>query len=364
MFSISLIIGGIENICSGREFRSDLLAEMAGYITDEWPEADSVLTLSHGKRAVTARVADGRVEHIGYRIFPDEVRARLLNPLVADFVERYWLTLTLPLQRQKSVAQQLLEDRFTFTAGSPLSVDRIQSDTALVFSCEISPAIVSMTWGNKEKPVCAITFPVNHELILGRRMPENDRRLPDEINSARIPASEPRNLAHDNALPSDTLTSLVVENAGSYIDCALKSERYYIQAPDATLQPVFDSSRPAESIANIFTGCDIPQAAAISFSINHKIFGLREQTIETTLQKFVAYALREGCTPYVGVISLGTGTSPVADVLVIMHNRHAGYNHVLRASVPLNALTAGAGKVTARLNAFVPSSNIKNLFKN
>ena len=115
---------------------------------------------------------------------------------------------------------------------------------------------------------------------------------------------------------------------------------------------------------NLFTGYDIEKAENIRLSINHKIFGFKEQSIETTIPKFIAYSIQNDCVPYVGIVSIDKDNIGEADVLVIMHNGQLGYNHILRVSLPLESISSGKGIAIARLNAFIPSSNIKNLFKN
>lgn len=366
LFSISLICGGIGNICNGMDFRSDQLNEISKHISVEWPNCDSTFTIRYRNHDITVRTSDECVEHIGFYIFPQRLRFGIINPFIADFVERYWLSLTLPLKRQKTVKQQMLEDRFVFQTGSVESIGIIQQDTTMLFSCHVATNLVTMIWGSKEKPVCCITFPVNHELILGRGMIENDRRLPQEINDVRIKQRMVRSLdSTTSSLYADSLSTLWVAGAGSYLDCALKSERYYKLGSDGqSLEPVFDGDRLRESIVNLFTDYDIEKAENIRLSICLKTFGIKEQSVETTIPKFVAYCMQNGCAPFVGIVTMDKDNSGTADVLVIMHNQPIGYNHVLRVSLPLECILNGDGISSARLNAFVPSSNIKNLFKN
>jgi len=364
MFSIPLIFGGIGDTCYAMDFRSDQLEEISNLISIEWLQSDSTFTVKYGKRDVAVRVSDGCVDHIGFRIFSGRLRSEVINPHIADFVERYWLRLTLPLKREKSVNQQLTEDRFVFLTGDVESIDAIQRDTTLAVSCSVTPELVTVAWGSiEEKPLCCITFPVNHELILGRRMLENDRRLPGEINSVKIKDRPTKSMDTASQLTPDVPSSLWIENVGSYLADVLKNERYYTCGADGmSLEPVFDADRCKESIANMFTDYDVEKAREIKLSICHKIFGLKEQQIETTVQKFVAYSMQNGCVPYVGIVSVDKDNSGFANVLVIMHNSQLGYNHVLRATVPLDCISNGDGTCHARLNAFIPSSNIKNLF--
>lgn len=357
---ISLLSAGTAFLCRGMDFRSDRLEKMAEHIDVAWPGRDTVLTVGRGGRDIVIRITDGCVEHIGFNLFGRQ-RPQGIDQRVADFVERYWLSLTLPMKRLRTVRQEMAEERFVFKTGGLESVGAIQRNPSLPFSCEATENLVTITWGDDRRPVCRITFPVNHELILGRGMLENDRRLPGEINAAKIEGNAYANVELTPLSPD----SLWTAGAGSYLDCSLKSERYYkADAEGSAPRPVFDAARSMESVTNLFTGCDIEQADNIRLSIRHIVFGLKEQQIETTVRKFVAYAMQNGCQPYVGIVSDGTGNSSEADILVIMHNSRLGYNHVLRASVPLSCIESGNGTVRARLNAFVPSSNIKNLFKN
>ncbi len=364
MISISLVYGGIENIIHCREFRSDMLEEMSRHLNIAWPGEEGISTVNSGVRDITVRITDGCVEHIGYRIFPDDVRDRFIPPQIADFIERYWLSLSLPMKRLKSVSQQMLEDRFVFSKGGLSTLERLQRDSLLSFSCEIGQGNITVTWGEDPRPVCRITFPKDHELILGRKMPENDRRLASEIRCARIDARADK----DNLSPllsPDTVTSLWVYNEGSYLDCNLKSDRYYRHGDgDSEYIPVFDAGRLPESIANLFTDYDIAEADKIRLVIRQIKFGFEEEMIETTVPEFVAFCKRNGCVPFVGIVSVDDDPAGVADVLVIMRNWNIGYNHLLRVTLPLTCVSTGEGTATARMNAFIPSSNVKNLFKN
>lgn len=365
LLSILLASGGIGNICHGRTFRSDFLEEISKVAPVSMAPGDTAFAIATGARDIAVRVEDGCVEHIGYRIFSVDARSGGINPAIADFVERYWLSLTLPLQRQKSVKQQMLEDRFVFNKGSIASIDNIQHNPTMPFSCHSTKNKVTMVWGDEKSPVCQISFPVDHELILGRKMLENDRRLPLEIKSAKVNVRPVQNIPGRSSARMDSVTALWVNQTGSYLDCALRSDRYYTSGPDGeSLEPVFDIAFPKESVVNLVTDYDIAKAMNIGLSIRHKTFGLDEQVIETTIPQFVAYCMQNGCIPFAGVISIDEGDSGEADILVIMRNQAVGYNHVLRAKVPLTCISTGKGTVRARLNAFVPSSNIKNLFKN
>ncbi len=357
MLSILLLCGGIESDCFGLTFRSDKIEALAKAAAVDLSGRDSSFCTIRNGREITVRIANGEVEHIGYRLFPHGLRDVAVNEAIADFAERYWMELSMPADRKKSVSQKMIEDRFAFVAGGIASVDRIQKNYGCDFSCNVSETLVTMTWGDNSGPFCKIQFPVNHELILGRAMRENDRRLPAEILLASTDVEHGfADSTHFMSDP-DTLSSIYICKSGTYLDCELRSDRYFKNGQDT---PVFDPEFPAESVSNLFTDYDIEASKNIALAISQQIYGLKEQKIDTTVGQFVAYCMQNGCTPYVGIIDLDCNGR--ADLLVIMRNWEIGYNHVLRVSMPVESISAGCGKATARLNAFVPSSNIKNLF--
>lgn len=300
------------------------------------PQTDTVVTFRFQDRDVTLRKADNCVDHIGYRIFPHDARSASIHPLVADFVERYWLQLTLPGKRQRSVKRQMAEDEFRFLIGDLQSISRIQRDTTLTLTSFITESIATITWTKNHKTVCAISFPINHELILGRNMLENDRRLPQEVAAT--------NVGRNAVMPLD---------AGTYIVEELKSERYLEGS-----KPIFNTDKTLQSIANLLTGYDMPQADSIRLDITHRIYGPAEQKWQTSIRQFVGFAMQNGCRPYVGILA---ADSLNADVLVVFHNQPLGYNHIMRVAIPIECIAKGKGTASARLNAYVPASNIKNL---
>lgn len=355
-------------LCSGstghaEEYRSDILCEIAQAIglKPDIAQGDSLYVIKYSNKDVAYRIENDEVSHIGYRIFTDSLH-RHIPRLTRDFVERYWLELTLPLERLKTVETQMAEDGFRFIQGSLSSIDIIQSRQDPALSANITPHKVSMQWGETEAPICAIEFPVNYELILGQKMIERDRRLPSDI--ARWKDVVATQCTIDELQPSDSIAGLFIKHQGTYLTEHLTADRYFtIESEEGNARPVFTPEYQCESLTNLFSGIDIPEAKDISLHLRHQIFGLKEQIIDTNVHQWVGYCLAQGCRPYIGTISIGMAGENLADMLIIMHNEGAGYNHVLRLTIPLDCLSSRQGQADGRLNAFVPSSNIKNLFK-
>ena len=351
--------------CYAVEYRMDMLEAITKEIGVQVFDNDSIYHIKYGARGVLARVRAGVVEHIGYEIFSADIRKSQIDGSVADFVERYWLSLTLPIKRQRTVSQQLKEDRFVFVKGSVESIDDIQRRQATDFSCNATEKSVDMIWSSGDETLCHISFPVNHELILGRKMLENDRRLPAEIMATRVEYSSTDALMRSSLTEMrDSIVSMWVSKGGSYYLEELTADRYYTNLSSGPIKPVFSASFPRESLINLFSGLDVSKADKIGLRINHVMFGFSKQLIETTVPQFVAYCMSNGCKPYVGIVSLDCDGKGTADVLVIMRNWRIGYNHVLRLKIPVESISTGTGIAEARLNAFVPTANVENLYKN
>lgn len=345
------------------EYRSDILCEISKAIglTPEWGRSDTTRIIKYKNRDVAYRIENDEIGHIGYRIFTDSLHGHIPQ-VTRDFVERYWLELTLPMERLKTVETQMAEDGFRFVHGNLGSIDAIQSQPSLTLSACITPHRASMLWGDPEAPVCTIEFPINQELILGQKMIERDRRLPEQIAKWQCPDSIAPQCRIEELTPSDSIEGLQVQNQGSYLTEYLAADRYFT-IEDGNVMPVFEPAFLCESLKNLFSGIDIPQAKNISLHLRHQIFGLKEQIIDTDVRQWVGCCLAQGCKPYTGVISIGHEGENLADMLIIMHNEAAGYNHVLRLTIDIESVASGQGQTDGRLNAYVPSSNIKNLFK-
>lgn len=346
---------------AGRTYRSDMLQKMAAgmRISDRvnaLPDGDNSFVHTDG-REVNVRIAGGVVEHIGYRLFNPGQKDFLSVPLT-DFLERYWLSLTVPMEELRAADARMREDHFYFINGSVASVDRIQRDSLLMLNFTPTDKMLDVEWSAASGPVCHVVVPVNHELILGRNMPENDRRLCDEIRNADVDSAHTLRYTPDMLERIDS-TSMLVHYGGSYYIDELSANRYFFPSDSGHVAlPVWSGSFPAQSIANLFSGTDIAAAADIPLHIRHVAYG-RIDEFDTDVLHFVAFCLGQGCTPYVGVVSM---TEDEADVLVTMCNTQLGYNHQLRLKMSLPGLSSGAVTATGRLNAYIPISNLKNFY--
>ena len=365
LYSVILIaIWGWTEECvyASNRYRSDLLRDMStvcGFKArmDTMSDGLHYRCLRYKEQPLTVRVKNKEVIHIGYAIFTPAQRLGMDNHVVADFVERYWLSLSLPLKREKSVLAQMVEDRFTVEVGGNSCYTRIIADTTLTVVCNMEmERRYTVEWRKGEHVVCRLVFPVNHELILGRNMLENDRRFVHEIKATQ-PWLDSVHVSEQLLAPVENRPYREA-NHGYYLLNVLLSNRYYI-VKEGEWKPLYDKNFRQQTISNLFTGTDIPEAADFVLTLRQQTYNYTQCFITTTLHQFVCYCIEQGCQPYVGITR---DDGKAMDVVLIMRNVNVGYNHVARLKVNTENLANGKGEIHGRLNAFVPTANIKNLF--
>lgn len=330
-------------------YRSDCLVRIGEILGAEQlaalPDGEYPSLFCHHGYPVTVTKQNDEIVHIGYRFFSREAKDAL-GHLLCNFLERYALEADLPFPREKTVDVQLLEDGMTFLSGNLDSLKTLfQADADGLRIERIGSRRYRFCWSGGE-----LLFPVDAELLTGRSQRENDRRLPAEIQfsslTAPIPAPVSLTLREDGIL---------VKEEDSYYLSSLSANTYY-EKDGCT--PVNDLLLENETLANLFSG--LIADSEIRLRLKMCTYGLTHEYFEASMTALSAYALNNGCIPYVGVIAKD---GEMAEVLVIYRNMEAGFNHVLRVQMPHEVLESGRGTVSARLTPFVPTHSIQYLFE-
>lgn len=334
-------------------FRSDRLETMANALGKAAIVAlpDGVHPLSWAGEPVSVVKNGGTVEHIGYALFSEEQLA-LTGVVIGRFLERYSLEADLPLQREKTVEIQLLEDGVSFPRGGGLN-SLLQLSRTPEHPLRLSQAggrMYLLEWGS-----FAMVFPADAELLLGRTQEENDRRLPEELSNAPAPQMPPIPVLEELSGRPD---GILAEERGWYYLPKLNANRYFVALPDGGLRAVDTPAHPAETIANLLAG--LVDAGTITVHIKRGIYGLRQDYFSIPFRALAGYAQQWGCTPYWGTIALD---EELLEGELILRNEAAGFNHVLRLQVPFTVLAGKEGSIQARLTPFVPTHSLKYLFE-
>lgn len=366
--SALLVLGVLANVCSfaASGFHSNLLQEMAE-VSGIRPQIDKLTdgwyydVFSYKNRPLTVVVNNDEVVHVGYTIFSPMQRG-FVGRDIADFVERYWLSTDLPLKRLKPVGQQMREDRVVFAKGSLPVIDKLQGDSTLSVqtSMDFERRYV-ITWKKDGVTVCALSFPVDNELLSGRNLIENDQRLADDILRARQSPEVQDTIVNGDVLQHSQEHGYYVLPGESYYMDSLTGNRYFRRDKKKRLFHLLNTPEyKFETIANMLTGTDLPQAENYTLTLRQQTYNYQQKIVTTSLRQYVSFCLQNGCTPYVGLIS---ETGNIVEVELVMRNVALGYAHVTKLSFDTAQMGEGRGTVSGRLNAYVPTANVKNLFK-
>ena len=353
-----LLLGTAPQVCRGTEYRTDRLALMARLVGS--PDGIDTLCAPIFKgRVLTVTVDSGRVSHIGYCLFSSKQR-EAFGTTVCNFIERYLLELDLPIMPEISRQERMSIDRVTIIGHADVAA--LCADTTVSIHTQvIYEKGYTMSWQREGRQLCSITFPVEYNLLIGVDMEERERRLPLEL--ARFSSAPQPQIPLCDSLPPLQLRKSWNDNyytlhGGHYLLESLSANSYYSKDTLGHLLPIFSRQLPVESLANLFVIGTIE--GDFRMQVKLRKYGFKTDTLSTTPAQWLAFCRDEGCTPFFGLISMD---DKQADCELIMHCPDKGFNHVMRMKIPLDIISSHMGQLEARLNAYVTSSRIKNLFE-
>lgn len=292
------------------------------------------------------------VTHLGVRLFDPQMK-KDLNPLVYNFLERYLLELCLWKDKQ-TLARKLTDDKVFFTKGSVVDFAKVK-DNSLFSVSRVENKYYEVSWRRNVggSPFLSLAFPIQYELLLGTPQVEIERTVHESI--IRSP--------NFNELSDLSNMSLVKGNV--YVTSPKKFYQlpdvntctYYTKDKNNHYQLICDSLHPRYSAMNIF---HVLTKVNNPVSIEQSIYGFKKLNYVVSLQQWLNYCHAENLTVYTAV---ETEYENGIKVLVIAESKDLGYNHLLSVIVPKDFFTNGKSEFSAKLNAFITTHNVKNLYE-
>lgn len=353
---------------SAERFRyaTDLLANMGerigidSLITDSCSR-DTIVTFDFRDRKARIDVRNDRIEHIGYRIFPDSTRSYTTGP-VQDFLERYTLCADIPLLHEETLNRQLAIDNISFEGMTFDDLKDMGNDSAdYAINC-LDERVYSVTWQRDSITKSTVTFPVNYELLRGTLMVENERRLFEELSDSLILSGYSPDtflIKKEHLTPTWKPNCFIFRGNRFYTDL-LTSDRYY-QMADTSAKSIFkilyDSSYPVESFSNLLTGLDIPND--INVELKMIAYPMETRYLTVPLSRMVRYFLSRGCELFTGLTTLDEKS---ATYVMICKNSAWGYCHSMKITLEINQFEEKKGTGKAKITPYVPLPKIRSLF--
>lgn len=343
------------------------LQQLAATLENDYGlKCDHPQTANLGRnRLVVAEDSLGRIDHIGWEIFPAHIVRENPSP-VYRFVERYLLELYL-CKQLPTPAQRLKEDKVTLRfPGHEQETLRRNIDQRLPhFGTRTSLLVLtdnnyySVSVYEAGEPQFSIRFPIRYELLWGMNKKEAENSFYTNLaHYQSVPARS------NEPLPPDKTEELVAEAdncfvlpGDSYIIGAMNNDCFYRRTAGGIYLPVCDTLRAEASVRNLFL---LPCGEKVTASVKQRLYNRRMLEFDVPLHKLMAFCRAAGCRPYVGI---ETVTDEEVTGTVILMNPAYGYCHQLYFRVPTGILAnLTAYKLQLELYAYVPTHNIGNLF--
>lgn len=345
-------------------YRTDLLkniAEKCGLISRLDTVADGeYFQFAHFKSLpLTVIVARRHITHIGYSLFSPKQR-KGFGEEICNFIERYFLELDIPTREHISTTQRMKEDGVRIIKGN-LNIHQLRyfcSDTTMCINLQtINEREYTMGWRKDSIWQYVLSFPIEYDLLHGTNMDERERRLLEDL---RLTPFIKDSLKIDKYTKikkawQDNYYTIIGE---SYILPNLNTNRYLYKDKEGHYKPIYSKVYPIESLANLFTSNLINNDYILDIKLRK--YGLKTDTLNVPLRNWISYCQQMGCKAFFGIISLEKDN--IATCELIMHNHRMGYNHIMKITFPMSTFDERKGRIQARLNSYVNSSRIKNLF--
>lgn len=360
--AIAIVVGTSLTAIATNGYRTDLLERMAKVMKisarlDTLSNGEYYRHLIYNNRAITIIVNQGKISHIGYSVFTPELRRAIPYP-VCDFLERYALEISLPLERERSVARQLEDDGILFRGGSFDFFKRLESDTTYnVYVENINGKRYSVIWQKDGKESFSVNFPIEYDLIVGTDMIENERRILEDVKACNSDTKKEKGINDSMRLKLSWQGKYYTLPGDKFYVKQLNSNLYYEKERGKGYRLFYHPSFLVESLTNLMTTGAIDNSYDLQIRLVK--YGFVQDTVVVKLNQWINYCLEQGCSGYFGINSVEKN---IADCELIMCNPALGYLHLMRMSVDITTVEERKGLIKARLNSFVNTTRVKYLF--
>ncbi|MBO6144711.1 MAG: hypothetical protein J6O54_05605 [Prevotella sp.] len=296
----------------------------------------------------------GEVEHIGYSLFNQGLTKYNENEKIFRFVERYLLELDLRLD-EVGMQERMHIDQVTLVKGSLDVLRQVtpQTNIALNFE-EIKRKMFRLTF-TLDKNEVVLTIPADRQLLLGANSIELEQMVLRDL--PRMMSLTGENMIQDwsGASVSSAGKTLIVKG-GIYMSNAIRGD-LYLTVKRGKRQLICSPSSATRSISNIMLTGIFPKELPVKFELNE--YSNKRDTLDVTLQQWIAYGKGEQCKFYFGVRSR---TKDVLKGTLFAYNEKLAYTHMLTVDFPLDILKGADTPIRATAYVYIPLQHIADDF--
>lgn len=159
----------------------------------------------------------------------------------------------------------------------------------------------------------------------------------------------------DPGLIEPVRSNIYKQEAGHYQLESVKNISYFIES-DGKFTPLVSSLYPEETVLTL---CTVPTARNYTLRIHQNRYGFETSDYDLPLNTVIEGCIVQGCTPYVGIESIDGNTIRLS---LFMVNEVKGFNHLFQISLDKKILKRDKGVISAILNAYIPTGNVKTMY--
>lgn len=340
-------------------FRTTLLERMlsvVGIAMAELPanaDMDSVAVIK-GKPVHLRTNAWGDVVHIGYSMFNKELVAQYHNPYVFDFLERYLLELDLGLDNRNTQTRMEV-DRVAMVQGNLAQLRSVTPLTDITLSIdEIERKIyrVNCTIATKE---LSITVPANCQLLTGANAIELEQIFSHNVKRfMTITGSDA--VSDWSSMRVSRAENMLVTDGEIYMSKAIRNS-LYLREDNGERKLICSPNAPSRSVSNIMLTGIFSDELPMELVLNR--YGNQRDTLNVTLQQFIAYCKLEGASLYFGIKER---SEQLLKGTLFAYNRNLACTHMLSVDFPLSLLEGQKATIRATAYVYIPVGHIADKF--
>lgn len=300
------------------------------------------------------------ITHIGLNVFNDSIH-KLRKNVLYNFIEREFLKFILSDNLERNA--RFKEDHVYLFSENSIhesellnSPDLIQRFTGNIVGISFIQDSIrcKILFTNSKGEKLGMIFPVNNSIIRGMDKKELDEEIISQLSKDRDNQS-----LHKRNQNCDYL------NKGDLLFC--KGENFYIEnfssdiyykKVNGSLSLVFDKNYVSESFSNLFIS-ELTNNNPITLNFKMKSYANTDKVISLQLNKFLS-KFDDNCKFYFGIED--NNNAHLRGTLLI-YNQELNYLHLLDIRTDAEKLFGNFGQVTGTFYPFIPTDNIKNIFR-
>lgn len=275
---------------------------------------------------------------------------------VYTFIERYFEEIQ-QMHNNAEVLQKMNDDKVFFAHGAISDIKQLHQALPFTLNC-FEDRYYEASWQKDGQEYITVIFPVSYELLLAMPKIEIEKTLQNEIVSSVKKASEASTLPIALDQLEKQPNGLYRTNPKKHYQLeSLNDCLYYLCDSDGRFSLVCDSAYLEQTVLNMFHNI---QSQDYRIDVEQGVYGFKSLHYRLTLNQWVAYCKNKGMTIYT---ALEEESKSVLRILIVAECKELGFNHLLSVDIPRDFLTNTTTVWSAKLNGYIPTHNVKDLYQ-